>query len=91
MSTVSTKKKKFAQIPSRSAMENRKTPNFRNAFPKFAQLFFLNESVQIVSLKNNSFELWQLLYEYTEHNPSRDVGDGKVRVPGLITSMVFRN
>lgn len=38
-------------------MENRKTPNFKNAFRKFAQLFFLNDSVQIVSLKNNSFEL----------------------------------
>ena len=35
------KKGKFAQIPSRSAMENRKIANFKNAFRKFAQTIFV--------------------------------------------------
>ena len=63
-------------------MENRKI-----AFRKFAQTIFFKGNAQIVSLSNNSFELLQLLYEYTEHNPSRETGDGKVRVAGPITSL----
>ena len=68
-------------------MENRKIAYFKNAFRKFAQTIFFKGNAQIVSLSNNSFELLQLLYEYTEHNPSRETGDGKVRVAGPITSL----
>ena len=68
-------------------MKNRKIANFKNAFRKFAQTIFFKGNAQIVSLSNNSFELLQLLYEYTEHNPSRETGDGKVRVAGPITSL----
>lgn len=70
-------------------MENRKIANFKNAFRKFAQTIFFKGNAQIVSLSNNSFELLQLLYEYTEHNPSREAGDGKVRVAGPITSLYY--